>query len=124
MIDTIGVCAFVIKNDHDVKPSLQFGKIWIPINIYQCRFGNVKSFAIIHRLQSCIYRVKSTRLHFHEDEMCVSSHDEINFPIFDAEIFTQELITLGSQVFSSELFSHARELRECHFVHGAKKSLT
>ncbi len=110
MLDAKGVSALVFKDQDDVEARFMLDKIRALINVSQCCLRNVISLATSYCLQCSVYRVKSTRLHFNEDEMCVVVNDYVNFPVFGSEIFTKQLIAFANKVFSCEFFAQTREL--------------
>ena len=110
MLDAKGVCMLVFKDQDDVKTRFVLDKIRALINIAQCCLSNVVPLFTSDRLQGGVYRVKTTRLYFDKDEVCVVMYDYVNFPVFGSEIFTQQLIPFAYQVFSGEFFADAGEL--------------
>lgn len=124
VIDTICVCALVFKYQHDVEARIELDKNGVLINVSQCCLCDVKSLTTSDGLQGSFYRVKSTRLHFNEDEVCVVMKYDVNFSIFNSEVLAKQLISLTYQEVSCKVFTYARELILCFFNHGSKKRLT
>ena len=124
VLDRKAVAGLFVEHEHDIKASLQFGVIGILVNVFLCRSGDVPAFGPGDSLQSGIYRVKSTCFHLDKDEMSITAHDDINFPVSDAEIFTQQFVTFVKQELGGDIFANVKKSILRYSVHGARKRLT
>jgi len=124
MLDREAVATLLIEDQHNIEASLQFGVIRIPVNVFLCRSGDVPAFGPGNRLQRGIDRVITSCFDFDKDQVALVASDDVNFPVFDAEIFTQQLVSFAKQILGGNVFTDAKKSIFRNTVHEARKCLT